>query len=134
MNSVIDLKQLSIPQLRAIKAILTDGAIAMSETAKAKRLKQLEAENTQLKVMQERREIVQSAGLEWDEDYFMSFNDEHFQITVRNFVNMTKQVSLAERTCTMRIPQLPRAEELSAPKLIQQGLKNRKNGHRGTDY
>ncbi|MFC1910448.1 hypothetical protein ACFLXC_04070 [Chloroflexota bacterium] len=70
--------------------------------------------------------------MDWDEDYYIGFNDKHFMITVRNLSNAMKQTSFAEKK-TMRIPQMPRFEELSAIELIQLGLKYRKNGHREMD-
>ena len=132
MKRIVDLSQLSVPQLFEIRRVLAGGVEATAETKKAKELKRLEAENARLKKMQERRDIVESAGLEWDEDYYMHFNDKHFMITVRNISNAMKQTSYAEKK-TLRIPQMPRIEELSAIELIQQEFKNRKNGHREVD-
>ena len=128
----INLSLLNVPQLKAIRAILTDGAIASAETKKAKEFKKLQAENERLKKLNERREIVESAGLEWDEDYYMYFNDKHFLIAVRNLSNAMKQVALAEKTNSIKIPPIISQRELSTIDTIRQGfneIKDRRNGN-----
>ena len=126
---IIDLSKIPTPELLEIRNILKYGINATAETKKTKELKRLQAENERLKKLNERREIVEDAGLTWDEEYYMSFNDKHFMITVRNITRAMKLTSFAEKE-TMKVPQMPRVEELSAIELIQLGLKNRKNGHR----
>ena len=128
----IDISKITTPMLLAIRRILAGGVEATAETAKAIRLKQLEAENARLKKVNERREIVESAGLEWDEYYYMYFNDKHFMITVRNISNAMKQTALAEKTNSIKIPPIISARELSTIDTIRQGFaetKNRRNGN-----
>ena len=132
MKRMLDLSKVSTPQLLEIRTILASGVEATAETAKAKRLKQLEAENARLQKLNERREIVESAGLEWDEDYFMHFNDKHFMIAVRNISNAMKQAAIAEasRGAPMRIPQMLRAEELSGIELVRKYFSERRDNGR----
>ena len=114
---IIDLEKIPTDALLEIRNILKYGINATAETKKAKELKRLQAENERLKKLNERRDIVEDAGLEWDEEYYMSFNDKHFLIAVKNITRAMKQTSYAEKN-TMKVPQMPRVEELSAIDLV----------------
>ena len=133
----LDLSLLSVPQLKAIRAILTDGAIASAETKSAKRLREAEAELTKLKTLQSRWQMIADAGLtdlfnHGDEDnkYILSHSDKHFNTLLRNLLWAKEQAKLAEATKgILKVPQIPRAEELSSIEIVRKYFTERKNGY-----
>lgn len=131
MNRVIDLKQLSVPQLKAIRAILTDGAIASAETKKAREFKRLQADNERLKKLDKRREAVQSAGMDWDSDYFMSLDDKTFNFVLEKMQQVKTEVAIASTTHSIKIPPIISQRELSLLDTVRQGfneIRDRRNG------
>ena len=123
----IDLSQLSVPQLKAIRTILTDGSIAEAGAKDVAR--KLKEDNARLKKINERREIVLDAGLDWDEDYYMSFSDKHFITTIEKLSHAQRQGKLAEATRTvLRIPPIVAPQSRSDIEIIREGLQNRRNG------
>jgi hypothetical protein len=139
-NRTIDLSQLTVPQLLGIRnqlleirGILSGGIEATAETAKAKRLREAEAQLTELKKREKYREICESYDLHFDDDpaYFLSFSEEHLYKTCEMLSHAKRQTALAERFGnSIAIPPLFSAEELSSIELVRQGFKDRKNGHR----
>ena len=127
----IDLSQLSTNQLLAFRSALV-GQVATAETPKAKRLREAEAELAELKRKEEYRGICASYDLDFDDDpdYFLSFNKYHLHTTCKHLSDAKKDVALAERTHTIKIPPVFRAEDVSGIELIRQGFKERKNGHK----
>jgi len=135
------IKGLSTVQLKAIRQVLVGGAEAMAERKYAnadgsKRLKALAAENERLKKANARREIVEAEGLEWDEDYWMSFDDGAFSYFLNLFIEQRakaeKELTLSERTRSIKVPALISERELNAIDACREGfaeLKNRRNGH-----
>ena len=131
MNRVIDLKQLSVPQLNAIRAILADGSIATAETKKAKRLKQLEAENAELKRKDSRRAVLADIGIDIDDDeiYWLSLSDSLFNFVVMKCSEVKTEVAIASTTHSLKIPPIISQRELSVLDTVRQGFAERKNGN-----
>lgn len=138
--SYIDLTKIPTLELLEIRNILKYGAKAYaSKYADAdggKRLKALADENEQLKKVNARRDVLEAAGLEWDEDYWMSFDDGAFNYFLNLFieqrVKVEKELALSERTRSIKVPVLIAERELNAIDACRQGfaeLKNRGNGH-----
>ena len=125
----INLSLLSVNQLNAIRTILTDGAIASAETKKAKEFKKLQAENERLKKLNTRREAVESVGLDWDSDYFMSLDDKTFNFVLEKMRQVKTEVAIAERTQSLKIPPMVSERELSVLDTVRQGFAERKNGN-----
>lgn len=119
---IVDLSKIPTPQLKEIKNILEYGATARAETDKA--LRQLQAENERLKKLNYRRDAVESAGLEWDEEYFLSLNDKTFESSLEKLKSAS-----ATATRSMNIPQIF-SHELSSMDTLRDGfaeLRNRRN-------
>lgn len=127
----INLSQLTTPQLLAFRSALV-GQVATAETKKAKRLKDAEAELAELKRKEMYRDICASYDVVFDDDpdYFLSFSKNHLHITCQHLSDAQKDVALAERTHTIKIPPVFRAEDVSGVELVRQGFKDRKNGHK----
>jgi len=130
MSRKLDLSSLSVPQLLAIRTILSDGSIATAETAKAKRLKQLEAENAELKRKDSRRAVLADIGIDIDDDesYWLSLSDSLFNFVVRKCSEVKTEVAIASTTMTMKIPQLGAEPVLNTYEIVREGLKARRNG------
>lgn len=129
----LELGKLSIAQLRGIKEILVNGVGAFASKFKhvadadgARALKKLTAENEELKKTNARRDIVEAEGLEWDPDFFMSFSDEHFAITI-NKLSQAKTAIASYRP--MKIPATFSKAERGALETVKQGLAELKNGN-----
>lgn len=135
------IRGLSTVQLKAIRQILVSGAEGVAgreyaNTDGSKRLKALAAENERLKRANARREIVEAEGLEWDTDYWMSFDDGAFNYFLNLFieqrVKVEKELALSEKTRSIKVPALIAERELNAIDACREGfaeLKNRRNGH-----
>jgi hypothetical protein len=142
----IDLTKIPTSQLKAIRQILVAGAEATAERKYAdadgsKALKKLTAENEKLRKVNQRRNAIEQAGLEWDEPYFMSFSDAHFIITLNKLSEAMreaeKEVAIASRTRSMKIPNLIGMPELDAVSTVREHFKEmrdrRRNGGSGED-
>ena len=119
---IIDIGQIPTPELTEIRNILKYGVTATAETGKA--FRQLQAENERLKTLNYRRDAVEDAGLEWDEEYFLSLNDKAFELSLE------KLKSASATATTMKIPQIF-STELSSMDTLRAGfaeLRNRRNG------
>jgi hypothetical protein len=46
-----------------------------------------------LKKAQLRRDVVESANLDWDQEYFMSFSDDAFKWLLQTFIRVRNQVN-----------------------------------------
>lgn len=134
MRRMIDLSQLSVPQLLEIRRIIAGGVETTSETqSKAGKLaRALREENEKLKREKRYREIVESYGLEWDDpEYFLGQSEENLHKTCELFSDVKREAALAEKTNTMKIPPFFQVEEVSGIELVRQelnALKHRKNG------
>ncbi len=126
----IDLSLLSVPQLRAIRTILVDGSIASAETKKAKRLKQLEAENAELKRKETRRGVLADIGIDIDDDesYWLGLSDSQFNFVVEKCSGIKKETAIASTTMTMKIPQIWTEPVRNTYETVREGLKARRNG------
>ncbi len=125
----IDLSLLNVPQLKTIRAILADGSIATAETRKAKEFKKLQAENERLKKLDKRREAVESAGLDWDSDYWMSLDDKSFDFVLEKMRQVKIEFAIASATNSIKIPPIISQHELSSLDTARQGFVERKNGN-----
>jgi hypothetical protein len=89
MNSYVDLKELSTPQLLAIRNILLYGVEASARTITAEVLKK-EYEKSQL--LQRRTQMIINNGLadlfdfENDGSYILSFSDTHFEMLLKKLL------------------------------------------------
>ena len=68
----------------------------------------------QLKIIKFRRDLVENAELDWDEDYYMSLNNETFEFVVSKLSTLKKELALAEANRIMRIPPLFSESEVNA--------------------
>lgn len=132
----INLSELTTPQLLAIRQVLVSGSIASAETKKVKRLKQLEAENAELKRKESRRAVLDGIGIDIDDDekYWLGLSDSLFEFVVRKCSEVKTEVAIAERTQSLKIPPMISQRELSTIDTIRQGfneIKDRSNGNRG---
>ncbi|MFC1955783.1 hypothetical protein ACFLWZ_04555 [Chloroflexota bacterium] len=133
MVRMIDLNTIPTKQLRAIHQILAGGNLAVAESKEVSRLR---SENAELKRLQTRRDAVEGAGFDWDDpEYWMSFSDEHFEMTLSLFIRhkqrVERELSIAEATNSIRIPQIMTYQELNALDTVRCGLgemKHRRNG------
>jgi hypothetical protein len=128
----IDLSQLSTPQLRAIKNVLEHGSLACGTFFPDKKtLKKLQAENENLKKLNERRDAVEAAGIDWDSDYWMSFKTEaEFSYFLNLFVQTREKAekeAVAESK-PLRVPQLFGQIDLNPTEMVREGLRARRNG------
>lgn len=130
MNRVIDLKQLSVSQLKAIRAILAGGSMASAETKKAKEFKKLQAENAELKRKESRRAVLTDIGIDIDDDesYWLSLSDSLFEFVVKKCSGVKKETAIASATKTMKIPQVGTDPVLNTYEAVREGLKARRNG------
>ena len=127
---MLDLSKVSTPQLLEIRRILTGGVLAESETKKAKRLKQLEAENAELKRKDSRRAVLADIGIDIDDDesYWLSLSDSLFNFVVKKCSEVRTEVAIASTTMTMKIPQVGTEPVLNTYETVREGLKARRNG------
>jgi hypothetical protein len=130
MNRILDLGKLSTPQLLAIRSILAGGAEATAETAKVKRLKQLEAENAELKRKESRHVVLADIGIDVDDDesYWLGLSDYLFNFVVKKCFGIKKETAIASTTMTMKIPQVGTEPVLNTYEAVREGLKARRNG------
>jgi len=134
---LLDLSELSVTQLRGIKAVLTNGAIASADAKSTAR--KLKAENEELKqekaTLQSRWQKIADAGLtgvfshtDEEDKYIIGFSDEHFETMLTNLARAIRETASAE-TNTLRIPPVfGGVEELSSFDYLRQSLRNRRNG------
>jgi hypothetical protein len=118
----IDLSQLSTPQLRAIKNVLEHGSLACGTFFPDKKT---------LKKLNERRDAVEAAGIDWDSDYWMSFKTEaEFSYFLNLFVQTREKAekeAVAESK-PLRVPQLFGQIDLNPTEMVREGLRARRNG------
>ena len=134
MNRMLDLSKVTTPQLLEIRRILASGVEATAETAKAKRLKQLEAENAELKRKESRRAVLADIGIDINDDlnYWLGLSDSLFEFVVGKCSSIKTEVAIAERTMSLKIPPIISERELSMIDTIREGfseIRNRRNGH-----
>jgi len=124
MKRVLDLSQLSVPQLLEIRSILAGGVQASADARSIAR--KLKAENEKLHEKNYRMGIVLSEGLDWfgHEDYWMSFNDRTFQFVVNRMSTAKKATA---ETKTIRVPQIYSEPELTPIDTIRTFFAERKN-------
>ena len=125
----IDLSTMSTTQLSGLRQILTSGQLATASDE----VKRLKRENAQLKKLDKRRDAVESAGLEWDSNYFMSLDDKTFNFVLEKMLQVKTEVAIAERTQSLKIPPIISVRELNTIDTIRQGfneIKDRSNGNR----
>ena len=130
MSRKLDLSSLSVPQLLAIRTILSDGSIATAEIKKAKEFKRLQAENAELKRKESRRAVLADIGIDIDDDesYWLSLSDSLFNFVVKKCSGIKKETAIASTTMTMKIPQVGTEPVLNTYETVREGLKARRNG------
>lgn len=127
MTRVLDLSKLTKTQLLGIKAVLQDGTVAEAGAKEVAR--KLKEENAQLKKVNERRDVVESAGLDWDSDYWMSLDDKTFEFVLQKMTQVRTEVAIASTTHSVKIPPIISQRELSVLDMVRQGFAERKNGN-----
>jgi len=133
-NKYLDISKIKTPQLLEIRRILTGGVEATAETAKAKRLKDVEAQVASLQKKEQYREFVTSYGFDFDADpsYWLSFaTEDRLKWICEKLTNAMELGESAFATKkTMRVPQIFNSTvELEGAELVRDVLKNRKNGN-----
>jgi hypothetical protein len=128
----IDLTKIPTPELIEIRNILMHGVrgYASKENAELKRLKY---ENAQLKKVDHRRSVLAEIGVDIDEDsdYWLSLDDATFDFVVGKMVDIQKELALAEKTQSIRVPALISQHELNTLDTVREGLTNLKNRRNG---
>ena len=127
MKRVLDLSQLSVPQLLEIRSILAGGVQASADARSIAR--KLKAENEKLHEKNYRMGIVLSEGLDWfgHEEYWMSFNDDLCNPTtsgsiafIKTFSSLKIHTLLVELVENSSIPSSDRTVMIfSAPFLLR---------------
>ncbi|MFC1902657.1 hypothetical protein ACFLX4_01120 [Chloroflexota bacterium] len=131
---MIDISKVPTPQLLEIRRILTGGVLAESETKKTKELKMLQAENTRLKRINDRRAVLDRLDVDIDSDleYWLNLDDKTFKFVVGKMKDIKVECAIAEKSCSMRIPPIISQRELSTIDTIRQTfneIKDRRNGN-----
>ena len=132
----IDLTKIPTPELIEIRNILKYGVRAYASKRENAELKRLKYENAQLKKIDHRRSVLAAIDIDIDEDkdYWLSLDDDTFNFVVGKIIDIRKEVALAEKTQSIRIPALISERELNTLDVIREGLanlKNRRNGNNG---
>ena len=127
MKRFLDLSQVPTAELREIRNVLKFGAKAYASKA-GDLARELRAENAQLKKVNERRDVVESAGLDWDSDYWMSLDDKTFEFVLDKMTQVRTEVAIASTTHSIKIPPIISQRELSVLDTVRQGFTERKNG------
>jgi len=132
----IDLTKIPTAELREIRNILAYGLKAYSSKRENAELKRLKHENAQLKKINDRRLVLAEIGVDIDEDrdYWLSLDDATFNFVVGKMIDIHKEVVLAERTQSIKVPALISERELNTLDIVREGLanlKNRRNGNNG---
>jgi len=126
---LINLKELSTPQLKAIRQVLVGGSLATADSSEVKRLRK---ENAQLKKIEQRRSVIAEIGLDLDDDrnYWLGLDDSTFKFVVGKMAELQKEVALSERTFnSIKVPALTSTINLDPVVIVREGLRNRRNGH-----
>ena len=128
----IDLSRIPIPELVEIRNILMYGAKAYAENTDLKRLKY---ENAQLKKIDHRRSVLSAIGIDIDEDrdYWLSLDDDTFRFVVGKMIDIRKEVALAEKTQSIKVPALISEQELNTLDIVREGLTNLRNRRNGNN-
>jgi len=122
---IVDLSKIPTPQLREMINILEYGATATAETDKT--IRQLQAENEKLKKMNDRRYAVESAGLEWDDEY-LSLSDKSFEF----FLEKLKSVhEAAASSGIMKVPAIFSSNPSNID-IIREGFAEHRRGNEST--
>ena len=128
----IDLTRIPTPELTEIRNILMYGVkgYATKENAELKRLKY---ENAQLKKVDHRRSVLSAIDIDIDEDkdYWLSLDDDTFNFVVGKMIDIHKEVALAEKTNSIRVPALISERELNTLDIVREGLANLRNRRNG---
>ena len=125
---MLDISKIPTPELREIRNVLKFGAKAYASRA-GDEARRLAAENAELRKVNQRRDLVESAGLDWDSDYWMSLNDKTFNFVLEKMRQVKTEVAIAERTQSLKIPPIISQHELSVLDTVRQGFAERKNGN-----
>jgi len=128
MSKFINISDIPTDVLTELRSMLKYGVKATASKAGDEARKLREA-NATLKKTAKRKDAVLEAGLEWfgSEDYFMSFSDKNFVITVEKLSHTMKTAEAQVKPNMMRIPQLSRSEEVSGIEGVKQFLVERRN-------
>jgi hypothetical protein len=127
----VDLSSLSLTQLCAIRDVLL-GKVAISE--ERKELNDLRDYKKEQEMITERRFILKQIGEDIDDDfkYWTTLDDRLFNFVVEKLKAVKVERVLAESTCSIKVPPMISAGDLSVIDTIRQGfddLKNERNSH-----
>jgi len=133
---ILNVKSLTTPQLLAIRKILVDGALATSETKKAKELREVKAENARLEREKKVRGIVESHGLEFDSpEYWMGLDKsgvlEFVCARLETAMKIGEEAEAAAEKLRTKIPPVFLTafdDEISPLDTVRKELKRRRNG------
>lgn len=134
--SYIDLTKMPTLELIEIKNILMYGVKGYASKSENAELKRLKDENVQLKKTTQRRSVLAEIGIDIEEDraYWLSLDDATFSFVVGKMANIHKEVALAEKTQSIKVPALISEQELNTLDTVREGfadLRNRRNGNNG---
>ena len=128
----IDLTKIPTPELKEIRNILmyVVKGYASRDNSELKRLKY---ENAQLKKIDHRRSVLSEIDIDIDEDrdYWLSLDDNTFNFVVGKMIDIRKEVALAEKTQSIRVPALISEQQLNTLDIVREGLANLKNRRNG---
>ncbi len=129
---MLDISKIPTSELREIRNVLKYGAKAYASRA-GDEVRRLATENAELRKVNQRKDLVESAGLDWDSDYWMPLDDKTFGFVLEKMRQVKTEVAIAERTQSLKIPPIISQHELSVLDTVRQGFAERKNdnGNRG---
>ncbi len=129
---MVDISKIPTSELREIRNILKYGAKASASRA-GDEARRLAAENAELRKVNQRRNLVESSGLDWDSNYWMSLDDKTFNFVLEKMQQVKTEVAIAERAQSLKIPPIISVRELNTIDTIRQGfneIKDRSNGNK----
>lgn len=136
------IRELSTPQLLAIRQIIVSGTDATAQSNSYKvEAQQLRKELAEAKTFGKRWDMLEDAGVEHvfdkkeDRDFILRFSDAHFDILLRDLIRIKEHAvdaALSEITGTMKVPPLSFSERESEFKsnyeIVAETLRARRNG------
>jgi|GEM_PF-6250744 len=126
----LDLKQLTTPQLLAIRRVLTDGDVAFASKTETAELKELREYKTRNEILNERRAILTNLGINIDEDpeYWSGLSDSMFDFVVRTAHRLATrcQGQGSAKAEYIKVPQITAPQRKNAFDTALRGLQERR--------